>query len=163
MYRQGTDYNRIIQNAKTFIDAGGDAIWQFILFEHNKNDMIECYKLSQQMKFIDFKVLKNHSNKDKSYHYQTGEELHIKSVSDSDNSLSSLQKNKDIVHSKDCMHVSYPSIYLAANGKISPCCYLYGSPINDADIHKSFSSARFYSTCLKYCGSQIDHDKSTNL
>lgn len=37
-HRIGTSYNKIIDNAKAFIDAGGVAEAQFISFDHNKDD-----------------------------------------------------------------------------------------------------------------------------
>ena len=35
LYRIGTNYHKIIDNAKAFIKAGGYARWAFIPFEHN--------------------------------------------------------------------------------------------------------------------------------
>lgn len=155
LYRQGTNYKKIMQNAKTFIQSGGKAVWQFILFEHNKNDVVECYNLSQQMNFIDFKLLKNIRSDKKSYHYQTGKELNISNVDD-ENPLETFTTDPNVtVLEKNCMHVAYPSMYLSAYGNLHPCCYVYNKSYTPEDIRNTFKTKQFYDKCLKHCGSQI--------
>jgi len=159
LYRQGTNYHNIIENAREFINAGGQAIWQFILFEHNKNDVPECYNLSQSLGFRDFKLIKNVRSDSKSYHYQTGEELAIKNYK----STHTVDKNiqKMIVQEKNCMHLSYPSIYLNAKGQIKPCCYMDQQSITPNDIIESFAKQNYFPTCITSCGNQISTDKKT--
>ena len=154
-YRQGTSYNKIIQNADTFIQSGGRAIWQFIMFAHNKDDVVECYNLSQEMNFADFKVLKNIRSDKKSYHYKTGKELDIKNVG-FDNSLETFANDPSVtVFEKNCMHLAYPSMYLSAYGNLHPCCYVYNKPYTPEDIKHTFETKKFYPKCLKHCGTQI--------
>ena len=155
LYRQGTDYNKVIDNAKTFIQAGGHAVWQFILFEHNKNDVIDCYNLSQTMNFKDFKLIKNIRSDNKSYHYRTGKPLGIKNV-ESDKIVRTYKNAQNTtVLPKNCMHISYPSLYLSASGNLYPCCYLNGKNYTPEDIKESFATKQFNQICLTYCGNQI--------
>lgn len=56
IYRRNTDWNKIIDNAKSYIQAGGSAVWQMIPFEHNEHQVIECLKLSQALGFKFFKI-----------------------------------------------------------------------------------------------------------
>jgi MoaA/NifB/PqqE/SkfB family radical SAM enzyme len=46
LYRQNTNWQTILNNAKIFIDAGGNAIWKMIKFEHNKHQINACKNLS---------------------------------------------------------------------------------------------------------------------
>lgn len=54
LYRRNTDFSRIIENAKTFIAAGGQADWHMIVFDHNKHQIEECRELSKQLGFKKF-------------------------------------------------------------------------------------------------------------
>jgi MoaA/NifB/PqqE/SkfB family radical SAM enzyme len=53
-YRQFTNYEKILENAQAFINAGGNAVWQFLIFPWNKHQVEEASKLSEQMKFNGF-------------------------------------------------------------------------------------------------------------
>ena len=57
-YRQGTNWKKIINNAKSFISSGGRAVWQFIPFAHNEHQIKSCIRLSQQLGFKEFKTAK---------------------------------------------------------------------------------------------------------
>jgi len=58
-YRRNTDYNKVIENARAFIDAGGRAVWQFILFKHNQHQLDEVKNLAKKYKFIDIDIIKS--------------------------------------------------------------------------------------------------------
>jgi MoaA/NifB/PqqE/SkfB family radical SAM enzyme len=54
LYRIGTDFNKIIENAKAFISAGGKARWNFITFKHNEHQLDACRKLAGELGFESF-------------------------------------------------------------------------------------------------------------
>ena len=58
-YRRNTDYNKVINNARAFINAGGVATWQFILFKHNEYQLEDAKKLAKEYKFRDIYVIKS--------------------------------------------------------------------------------------------------------
>ncbi len=51
IYRRNTKFEDVIRNAKAFINAGGHAIWQFIIFNHNKHQTEEAKKLAEEIGF----------------------------------------------------------------------------------------------------------------
>lgn len=57
LYRINTDYNKIIDNAQAFINAGGKAIWKFIIFEHNQHQVNEAKQRADDMGFAEFSTL----------------------------------------------------------------------------------------------------------
>jgi MoaA/NifB/PqqE/SkfB family radical SAM enzyme len=56
IYRVGTSFSKIIENAKAFIDAGGKARWNFITFKHNEHQLEEARALSKEMGFESFRA-----------------------------------------------------------------------------------------------------------
>ncbi len=56
LYRQNTDFDLIINNAKKFIAAGGYAIWTMIVFDHNEHQIEQCRAMSQELGFKQFRV-----------------------------------------------------------------------------------------------------------
>jgi len=51
LYRRNTSYKKIIENAKSFINVGGNARWQFIVFKHNEQQIEEAKILSNKIGF----------------------------------------------------------------------------------------------------------------
>jgi MoaA/NifB/PqqE/SkfB family radical SAM enzyme len=154
-YRQGTDYDKIIKNATAFIEAGGNAVWQFIPFAHNEHQIMECMKLSQKLGFKRFEFVRNARYLPNSLHYKTGQPLDIKPWSKDKrfNSLSyNYNSNPTMVPTDSCMHLSMPSIFLNAKGKVTPCCYMQDTNLKDIDIKEEFSNNVYRDICLRNCG-----------
>jgi MoaA/NifB/PqqE/SkfB family radical SAM enzyme len=123
IYRQGTDYNKVISNATAFINAGGTATWQFIPYEHNQKQVLEALKLSQQLKFEKFKLVKLfRKNRLQVQHWKTGEPFELKLANDLV-PLIRVDHKRTAPTVDQCMHLSAPSVYLDAQGHISWCCY----------------------------------------
>lgn len=59
LYRQNTIWSKIMENAKEFIDSGGRARWDYIVFEHNEHQVEEAKKLSEDMGFEKFQYKKS--------------------------------------------------------------------------------------------------------
>jgi MoaA/NifB/PqqE/SkfB family radical SAM enzyme len=58
LYRRGTDWKTVMRSAETFIEAGGRAEWDFLVFKHNEHQVEEAQKLAQEMGFKEFFVRK---------------------------------------------------------------------------------------------------------
>ena len=56
LYRRGTVWKNIMRNAEAFIAAGGEAHWDFIVFEHNEHQVDEARDLAIKMGFKNFNV-----------------------------------------------------------------------------------------------------------
>jgi len=159
IYRQNTDWNKIIANASEFINNKGTAVWQFIPFKHNQHQFMECYRLSQQLGFRDFKVVKTFRyHKSHARDFRTGEEYMLEP---SDFFLDMWNSNKP-AEAQDCMHLSIPSVYLDAQGRISACCYLADS-INFKNTTELFAKLQIdnnviasTSTCQFWCSGLSD-------
>lgn len=59
LYRQNTVFSKIMTNAQAFIDAGGRARWDYIVFAHNEHQVELAEELSKKMKFEKFQFKKS--------------------------------------------------------------------------------------------------------
>ena len=51
LYRVNVPYEKAMRNAKTYIDAGGKASWDYLIFRHNEHQIEEAQKISREMGF----------------------------------------------------------------------------------------------------------------
>lgn len=56
LYRRNTNWDIIMRNAQAFIDAGGIAHWNFIVFKHNEHQIEEAQRLAKEMGFKHFNI-----------------------------------------------------------------------------------------------------------
>ena len=54
IYRINSNFKKIMENAKAYIQAGGRARWDFIVFEHNFHQLQEAKELAKKMGFEKF-------------------------------------------------------------------------------------------------------------
>lgn len=166
IYRQGTKYEKVIENATSFIKNGGHSTWQFIPFAHNEHQMKDCIRESQKLGFKKFKVVPTFREIDVAYNYKTGQSFTLsspialkklikfyhKTTLTEASVLENLKHKEKQVRLENCMHLSLPSIFLNANGKLSHCCYkskeLFDTieelVYNKVDLQEQ--------TCLNTCG-----------
>ncbi len=131
LYRVGTDFNKIIQNAKSFISAGGKATWMFIRFKHNEHQVQEAKDTAKEIGFSNFAV-KNSKRFGKTFtvldkngnisHYLDQPEYSpIKFVDKSDlENYQNWNNAKDI----ECFVLDRKEIYIDAHYTVMPCCLL---------------------------------------
>ena len=56
LYRRNVQWHKVMENAKSFIDAGGLARWRMIVFEHNAHQLKDAEQLSKAMGFGKFDI-----------------------------------------------------------------------------------------------------------
>jgi sulfatase maturation enzyme AslB (radical SAM superfamily) len=157
LYRQDTDWNRIIAHAQAFITAGGRAVWRFVPFNHNKHQENQCQQLAKDMGFVKFENIYDGRDSGPVFS-RTGEYSH--SIGTDSDSTDHIPQIKDLVQShitwfdqrtvqssKDvpdlklrCQHKIKQEIYIAADGSVYPCCYLGFYP--DAMHHPGNSQTK---------------------
>jgi MoaA/NifB/PqqE/SkfB family radical SAM enzyme len=58
VYRRGTHWDAIIRNVRAFIEGGGTAVWEFLVFAHNEHQVQEARALSVSLGVKHFVVKK---------------------------------------------------------------------------------------------------------
>jgi MoaA/NifB/PqqE/SkfB family radical SAM enzyme len=142
IYRRNTNWHTIIKNAKTFMAAGGRAVWRFIHFDHNNHQLDECKKLAISLGFDEFETLYHGRTNSAVYNAKTGKyEYTIGQVPNvpeyfgdffegrrKTNSIESrINFYKSISEIPDkivCEAQGDKSIYITVTGEVYPCCYL---------------------------------------
>ena len=124
MYRRGTQLNKILSNAKAFIDAGGKAIWQMIIFKHNENDVDNAKHLSEEYGFSEFESLHTrrfYTEDSFKYTYKDKEYVLEKATN---SPFERLDPNKKYEYTISCQAKNDEEFYISADGQVWPCCYL---------------------------------------
>ena len=55
LYRQNTRLDKVLENAKSFINAGGEASWAMTLFKHNQSSVGIAKQMAKDLGFMTFK------------------------------------------------------------------------------------------------------------
>lgn len=122
LYRIGTDWKNILNNAKHFIEHGGEATWDMLIFDHNKHQVDLCKERSIELGFKNF-ISKNTARfRDDQLNVldKTGRTTHI---------LYPTVRSKQIIANEEskvinCKAIAEKSLYVSATGNVSPCCWL---------------------------------------
>ncbi|MAF79217.1 MAG: hypothetical protein CME63_06395 [Halobacteriovoraceae bacterium] len=145
LYRRNVSFDRVMANIQSFIDNGGRAVWEYIVFAHNEHLVEKARELSQKMGFEKFTVKKtgrffsNTKLKGKErqeVHNLQGEvEYYLEKPQNPDFQNSSLQKEQSLVREFGslenylnqtevaCKTSKEGSIYISSQGFVFPCCW----------------------------------------
>jgi len=131
-YRINTNFEKIIENAKTFIEYGGGAKWQFIVFEHNEHQIDEARKYAKKIGFKNFETLYTHrfmrdSKKNLTYFLPNNKIFTLKEAKKYEiekNYKKILQENTNNKTSISCWSKNSNYFYLDYQGNVSPCCFI---------------------------------------
>ena len=142
LYRIGTDFDKIIENAKAFIDAGGRAEWAYLRFQHNEHQVDGARAMAKELGFIDF-VMKDSSrwiiNTKFPVYNKEGETTHYLEPSQYttlkfiDKKVLDNYKNILTQTKIDCHALKIKEIYITAQGNVFPCCWLAMVPYQPMD------------------------------
>ena len=140
LYRKNVNWSKVIDNASAFINAGGNAHWQFIVFKHNEHQIDEATKLARNLGFSNFIAKQSHrflfddlfnlspilSNGNKLM--PTDIEIHRHKLL-SEKKIKNLVTYINYLENKkiDCYAMHKNSVYIDALGLAYPCCYIAGS------------------------------------
>lgn len=131
IYRVNTSYQKVIENAQAFIDAGGQAEWQFILFEHNSHQADACKELAYKMGFAKFFIF--YQDRFDQSGTTSIVQLYKKDLTPFKDDLIIKNTSQDIKKKLNAdyktischsQNVNWFSIY--ADGTVWPCCWLMG-------------------------------------
>jgi MoaA/NifB/PqqE/SkfB family radical SAM enzyme len=140
IYRQNVNYDKVMANAKAYLDAGGTGAWQYLVFKHNEHQVDEALLLSKEMGFSNFFTIhtprfaynSNGTLKPGQIQFTNKGETFILETADPD--FEEKKKIKQFIDSEEsdeieCKAHTTGEFYLSCKGNVYPCCWL-GNSVN---------------------------------
>lgn len=141
VYRRGVNWDKLMANARAFIDGGGSAHWDMLVYKHNQHQVDACEQLAKEMGFKWFRA------KVSKRPLINGLEAPI-----------GWQQPKEQTGTIKCHAIEEKSEYIDARGRRIPCCWLGNSvvdPITDIDQVKiTWKTDRPNTVCNSNCSSK---------
>lgn len=107
VYRKNVVWHKLIENAKAFIEAGGRAHWDMLVYRHNEYQVNACEQLARDLGFKWFRA------KISKRPLRDGLEMPV-----------TWSKQKPKIGQIQCQALAESSLYIDAAGRVSPCCWL---------------------------------------
>ena len=107
IYRKGAVWSKIMDNCKDFIDAGGSAHWDMLVYKYNEHQVDECEQLAKRMGFKWFRAKVSKRPLADNLQYPVNWVI-----------------PKERTGPISCFALNEKSIYMDAQARISPCCWL---------------------------------------
>ena len=146
LYRQGVVWDNVERNMRAFIDAGGRARWDFLIFEHNQHQVDEAEALANEWgceKFMKKKTgrfITQDSKKKESHQAvdKKGNKTSKLKKPDAKYQNKAISKQEVIINKYGTMDAYYDaapiickvkkdnSLFITAEGLALPCCWTAG-------------------------------------
>ena len=146
IYRQNVVWDNVERNMKAFINAGGRARWDFLIFEHNQHQVEEAEALAAKWgvekfmkkktgRFVDAKTNKKESHQAKDRKGKDTTELKKPEAKYQNKALTKQEKLLEKYGNMDNYYDAVPiackvkkdnSLYITAEGLAMPCCWTAG-------------------------------------
>jgi len=146
LYRGLNAYDKILSHAKTFIQAGGNAFWQMLLFPWNEDEVKRCEHIANTMNFERFIVRHDKSSLSKwlpeeilearkTNYYKKPLSENILKV---DKQFEELEFLTSEIYDINCLFQSHSQVFLNWKGQVWPCCFLSGKTEVDV-VNKDYN------------------------
>jgi len=149
VYRKNVVWSKLIENVRAYIDAGGSAQWEMLIYQHNEHQIESAEQTARDLGFNWFR---------------TKVSKRFKQVPVTFLNPPAGYQLPNVVQAEkiECYAVNEQSIYVAATGRILPCCW-FGAEVFSLDTRaqdlladwnllESSWHTQPHSICSKTCG-----------
>jgi MoaA/NifB/PqqE/SkfB family radical SAM enzyme len=123
LYRGDLDYNKILENAKTFISVGGLAVWQMLQFPWNEHEVETCDAMAKEMNFKKF-IFRRDRTHSSSFTVEYIKEKRLKNEPAPPKfnpvELNLVEDDSIIL----CHYKTEKMVFVNHEGKLFPCCFM---------------------------------------
>ncbi len=128
IYRQNTSWPKIMENAQAFIQAGGHAMWQFLIFPWNKHQVNDAHQLSKDMGFAEF-VSRHDRSIATGYGLEKIQKIKVENIQKTRVASSIQDINKElenkVTDNINCDTKNRKMYFIGYDSKLWPCCFLH--------------------------------------
>jgi len=133
-YRQNVNWNKLMANVRAFVDAGGQAHWDMLVYRHNQHQVDACEQLARDLGFSWFRAKISRRGFTESLQFPVG-----------------WQPISNDTSTVDCHALKEKSVYIDAQGNLGPCCWLGARQQNFVVEIDNLPTTD--AICSKICGS----------
>jgi MoaA/NifB/PqqE/SkfB family radical SAM enzyme len=149
VYRKNVNWDKLMANAEAFIAAGGSAHWDMLVYKYNQHQVNECEQVARDMGFSWFRAKVSKRGFTDTLEQPIG------------------WMNPKVNGTKiNCHVLEEQSIYIDAQGRMSPCCWLGSNQTNVVidfnTVQNSWSSPTPNTVCASACSSAGSGTNFTN-
>jgi MoaA/NifB/PqqE/SkfB family radical SAM enzyme len=132
LYRRGSQWQKIMDNAQAYIQAGARSRWQYLIFDWNKHQVEQAKQLAAQMGFTEFT-----SRNDRAF---VDIDFNLQARNTQGTSWSSLQRRLD-ARADDPIDCKMQHMYFVNHlGEVWPCCFFANRVyINSQDVQQKLN------------------------
>lgn len=139
VYRRGVVWEWLIQNVKAYIATGAAAHWDMLVYRHNEHQVEACERLAKDLGFSWFRAKVSRRP------LQNGLQFPV------------IWKTETCQTTRiDCHAIREQSIYIDAQGRRSPCCWLGGRQNNFvtdiSEVMQTWQTPNPHPVCASTCG-----------
>jgi hypothetical protein len=106
-YRRNVIWNKLMSNARSFVEAGGSAHWDMLVYRHNQHEVDACEQLARDLGFSWFRAKVSKRGFTESLQFPSG--------------WQPITVDTSVI---ECRALKEQSVYIDAQGNLSPCCWL---------------------------------------
>jgi len=112
LYRRGSNFQKIIDNATAYINSGGKAQWQYVVFPWNEHQVEEARQLSKDLGFASFRYRHDRSDIENRLAYKKN-----------NTNWDKLAKEQEV----NCYAATEQQFFITHEGLVWPCCFLHNA------------------------------------
>lgn len=139
VYRKNVNWEKVMTNVEAFIAAGGSAHWDMLVYRHNQDQVDACEQLAKSMGFKWFRA-----------------KVSKRGFTDRLEQPIGWSNPKTVGTKINCHALNEQSVYIDAQGNLSPCCWLGARQkdfVTDFDsVQSSWTGLQPNIVCMDTCG-----------
>ena len=152
IYRINVDYQKVINNARSFIEAGGRAHWEMLVFEHNQHQVDQAQELAKKLGFKWFRA-------------KVSRRFNMRPIAFL-NPPAGWQDPGVEKGTISCQALDESGLYISAKGLVYPCCWLGHTQTATVDtfptIQASWNTDMPHKVCADTCTKNVIGTSFTN-